>query len=377
MTKVLIVTNTPSNHDLVDMLFESIAVEMTEDQVAEETLEKRASREPFSTFSLHVSDVSFKLAKASLEQGQWPAPGQIRVEEFVNAFDYGDPAPTLAEKVACRMNQSAHPFMQQRNLLRISMRTAVLGRASGTPLRLTILLDNSGSMERIDRAEAVRRAFDLLAAQLGPQDQVTLISFARRPRLLADRMSGDQAAELSRLVDSTPSEGGTNLEEALRLALVKAREQKTEHAQSRVILLTDGAANLGNARPEDLARAVEVMRQDGIAFDACGVGAEGLNDEILESLTRKGDGRYYFLDRPEDADEGFAKQIAGSLRPAAMNVKVQVQFNAKRVGRYKLYGFDKHRPEEGGLSQRQRGRGGNGGGGGGQRDLSLRAPAGG
>jgi len=84
------------------------------------------------------------------------------------------------------------------------------------------------------------------------------------------------------------------------------------------------------------------MRQQGIAFDACGVGADGLNDEVLESLARKGDGRYYFLDRPEDADAGFARQIAGALRPAAKNVKVQVIFNPERVGKYRLYGFEKH-----------------------------------
>ena len=85
------------------------------------------------------------------------------------------------------------------------------------------------------------------------------------------------------------------------------------------------------------------MRQEGIAFDACGVGAEGINDRILESLTRKGDGRYYFLDRPEDADSGFVRQLAGALRPAARNVKVQIKFNPDRVISYKLTGFEKHR----------------------------------
>jgi len=48
------------------------------------------------------------------------------------------------------------------------------------------------------------------------------------------------------------------------------------------------------------------------------------------------------LDRPEDADEGFVKQLAGALRPAASNVKVQVKFNPKRVKNYKLLGFEKH-----------------------------------
>jgi len=64
---------------------------------------------------------------------------------------------------------------------------------------------------------------------------------------------------------------------------------------------------------------------------------------VLEALTRKGDGRYYVLDKPEDADEGFARQVAGALRPAARNVKVQVEFNPERVGGYKLFGFEKHR----------------------------------
>ena len=85
------------------------------------------------------------------------------------------------------------------------------------------------------------------------------------------------------------------------------------------------------------------MREAGIAFDAAGIGADGLNDEILEALTRKGDGRYYLLDKPEDADEGFARQIAGALRPAAKNVKVQIEFNPERVASYKLLGFEKHR----------------------------------
>ena len=153
-------------------------------------------------------------------------------------------------------------------------------------------------------------------------------------------------AKLADRMDSMPVEGGTNLEQALALGLEKAREQKLEGGQNRIILLTDGAANLGNADPKDLARLVGKMREERVAFDACGVGADGLNDEILEALTRKGDGRYYLLDRPEDADEGFAKQIAGALRPAARNVKVQVNFNPERVGRYKLYGFAKHLLQE-------------------------------
>ncbi|MCG8651813.1 MAG: von Willebrand factor type A domain-containing protein, partial [Pirellulales bacterium] len=331
------------NLALIDTLVQRSLEQVKKEQEALEKFEKSAADEPYSTFSLHVSDVSFKLARAALARGQWPEADKVRIEEFVNAMDYGDPLPSRGEKVACRIEQSIHPFLQQRNLMRVSMRTAAAGRASNTPLRLTFVLDHSGSMERVDRRETVRRAFALLAQQLKPIDQVTLISFARTPRLLADKVSGAQSLRLVQMIDQLPSEGGTNIEAALRLAFEKAREQRLEGAQNRIVLLTDGAVNLGNADPESLSQMVVAMRSAGIAFDAAGISAEGLNDEILEALTRQGDGRYYLLDSSEAADEGFVRQIAGALRPSASNVKVQIEFNPGRVSRYKLLGFEKHR----------------------------------
>jgi Mg-chelatase subunit ChlD len=304
--------------------------------------ETSAAAEAFSTFSLHVSDVSFKLAAAALARGEWPEAAKVRIEEFVNAFDYGDPLPGKGEKVACVVEQGIHPFLQQRNVLRVSMRTSAEGRATNTPLRLTFVLDNSGSMERIDRQQTVRRAFTLLSKQLTAIDQVTLFSFSRQPRLLAENVSGTESGKLVELMEQLPSEGGTNIEAALQLAFEKASSQQTPGAQNRIVLLTDGAVNLGNANPESLSQMVESMRAAGIAFDAAGISADGLNDEVLEALTRKGDGRYYLMDSGEAADDNFAQQIAGALRPSASNVKVQVEFNPKRVGQYKLLGFEKH-----------------------------------
>lgn len=312
-------------------------------QALPEPLEVQASEEPFSTFSLHVSDVSFRLAQAAMDRGQLPDADLVRPEEFYNGFDYGDAGPATGEKISCHIEQCAHPFLQQRNLVRIAMKVAASGRGASQPLRLTVLLDTSGSMEREDRAASIHRAFEVLASLLGPNDTVTLIGFARQPRLLAEEVAGADARKLAELVAHTPSEGGTNLEEALKLGGEMARRHYLAAAQNRIVLLTDGAANLGNADPGQLGAMIAKLRQGGIAFDACGVGAEGYNDDILEALTRKGDGRYYFLNSPEDADAGFARQLAGALHPAAQNVKMQVRFNPARVGRYRLIGFEKHR----------------------------------
>ena len=304
------------------------------------------AQQPVSTFSLHVSDVSFRLATAAvavLARGEHVTEPKIRAEEFYNAFDYGDPAPTPAEKVAARIEQSAHPFLQQRNFVRVAMKVASTGRGAGQPLRLTVLLDTSGSMEREDRVAAVRRAMAVLVSLLGPNDRLTLIGFARQPRLLAEDVPGDKAAAVLDAIARVPAEGGTNIEEALKLGGELARRHLTPDAQNRIVVLTDGAVNLGDAEPARLTAAVEALRNAGIAFDACGVGLEGAGDTVLEALTRKGNGRYYALDSAETADAAFARQLAGAFRPAAENVKLQVRFNPARVGHYRLIGFDEHR----------------------------------
>ena len=308
--------------------------------------EVQAAKSPVSTFSLHVSDASFLLVKAALESQGALDPAQVRPEEFYNAFDYGDPSPAISEKVSCRIEQAADPFRQQRNLVRIAMKVPATGREAAQPLRLTVLLDTSGSMEREDRAAAVRKAFEILVSLLGPNDRLTLVGFARRPRMLAEQVHGDQAGPLLEMIRRIPAEGGTNLEEALKLGSELAVRQFQQGAQNRIVLLTDGATNLGNADPARLASSVESIRQQDIAFDACGVGAGGIDDAVLEALTRKGGGRYYILDSPEAADAGFARQIAGALHPAAQNVKVQVRFNPARVGSYRLIGFENHRLQE-------------------------------
>ena len=156
----LVVRSTTSNLDLVAQVVDTVSKQA---EVAKETSamgEKDAATEGDSTFSLHVSDVSFKLAKAALEQGKWPET--VRVEEFVNAFSYGERVLEPNERVGVAMEQAAHPSLSQRNLLRVALQTAATGRGAGVPLRLTVVLDKSGSMERLDRAAAVNEAFRVL-----------------------------------------------------------------------------------------------------------------------------------------------------------------------------------------------------------------------
>lgn len=297
---------------------------------------------PFSTFSLNVSDVSFKLAAASLERGQLPDPASVRSEEFINAFDYRDPEPAAGAPIAFAWERAQDPFAHNRDLLRFSLKTAAAGRPAGRPLNLVLLLDNSGSMERADRVQIIREALRVLATQLQPQDKLSVVTFARTPRLFADGVAGDQAGGVFEQVGGLTPQGGTNLEEAMNLAYQTALRHYLGGGINRVVLLTDGAANLGEVNPATLQQKVEGYRKQGVALDCFGIGWEDYNDDLLEVLSRNGDGRYGFLNSPAEAASEFAGQLAGALQVAASDVKVQVEFNPRRVTAYRQIGYARH-----------------------------------
>ena len=296
----------------------------------------------FSTFSLNVSDASFKLAEASLRNGGLPDPAGIRSEEFINAFDYRDAEPAPGAPIGFAWERAGYPFAHHRDLLRFSVKTAAQGRQNGRPLNLVLLLDKSGSMERADRVEIIHQALRVLASQLQAQDTLSVVVFARTARLWVDGVPGNQAGGVANGLNSLTPEGGTNLEEAMKLAYATALRHYLANGENRVVLLTDGAANLGNVDPDMLKQKVEANRRQGIALDCFGVGWDGYNDNLMETLSRTGNGRYGFINTPEEAATEFAGKLAGALRVAASDVKVQVEFNPSRVAAYRQIGYAKH-----------------------------------
>ncbi|MGB0414728.1 MAG: YfbK domain-containing protein, partial [Coraliomargarita sp.] len=304
--------------------------------------EKQTREEPISTFSLNVSDVSFALAQAALENSRVPNPELIRSEEFLNSFDYGDPTPQPDEPVSLNWEMAEHPYAHGRQVVRFSLQTGAAGRSAGQSLNLNLLVDNSGSMQRPDRRAIMEQSLQSLKDKLQPNDQLNVVLFSRQPKLIANaRTPHEQQVAVDLALDYRP-EGGTNLEAGLDAAYANAQQNFDPAASNRVILMTDGAANLGEVNAPELAKKVIYNRKQGIALDAYGIGWDDYNDELLEEITRNGDGRYAFLNSAETAADDFAEKLAGSLRVAAADVKVQIVWNPGRVTAYRQVGYDLH-----------------------------------
>src|SRR5204863_10096724 len=167
------------------------------------------------------------------------------------------------------------------DLLRFSVKTAASGRQAGRPLNIVLLLDSSGSMERADRVRIVQECLKTLATKLRPEDRISVVAFARTARLWIDGLPGSQAGELPQRVGGLTPEGGTNLEDAMNVGYQTALRHFLANGVNRVVLLTDGAANLGDVEPESLKKKVEAHRKEGGALDCFGSGWDGLDDEVL------------------------------------------------------------------------------------------------
>jgi Ca-activated chloride channel family protein len=297
------------------------------------------AQQPFSTFSIDVDSAAYSLARNFLNQGQLPPAEAVRTEEIVNTFDYHDTPPAGA-LFAVRSECAPSPFGPGLQLLRIGVKARHLGREENRRAVLTFLIDTSGSMSTPDRLGLVKQALRLLVDRLAPDDLVALIQFDSHARLVLDYTRAADKARILQAIAAIQTSGSTNLEEGMRTAYECARRAYQPGAGNRVLILSDGAANLGSSTAEDILAVVAESRKQGIFCSVYGVGRGGYNDVMLEALANKGDGAYVYLDTIDEARRVFVDDLAATLNTVAADVKIQVEFNPARIKVYRQLGYE-------------------------------------
>jgi Ca-activated chloride channel family protein len=292
-----------------------------------------------STFGLDVDTGSYTLARSYLERGHLPPPEAIRVEEFVNFFDYRDPAPRRGEFT---LTAEAAPSPWQRGpryqLLRIGVRGRSISAAQRKDATLVFVVDVSGSMAREDRIQLVKQALHLLLDQLGAGDRVGLVVYGSQGRVLLEP-SGDLRA-VRRAIDRLSTGGSTNAEEGLLLGYQLARRHFRPESINRLVLCSDGVANVGNTGPESILARIGREAEDGIELTTVGFGMGNYNDVLMEQLADQGDGNYAYVDTLQEARRVFVENLTGTLQTIASDAKIQVEFDPQVVSRYRLLGYE-------------------------------------
>ncbi|MCE2393312.1 von Willebrand factor type A domain-containing protein [Candidatus Poribacteria bacterium] len=298
----------------------------------------------FSTFGMDVDTASYSVTRRYLRDGLLPPPEAVRVEEFVNAFDYDYEAP-LHDAFAVHIEGAPSKFGEGKRLqlLRIGIQGRVVPTENRKDAILTFVIDVSGSMAMENRLGLVKRSLRLLVGQLRPGDEVGIVTYGSRAKVLLPHTGVEGREEILWAIDSLAPEGATNAEEGLRIGYDLALKNARFGSINRVILCSDGVANVGETGHDSILREIRAHVEEGITLTTIGFGMGNFNDILMEQLANKGNGSYAYVDTLYEAKRIFVANLTGTLQVIARDAKVQVDFNPRVVSRFRLLGYENRR----------------------------------
>lgn len=315
-----------------DMFFEDYGVNPAVD----------AEDDNLSTFALDVDTGSYTVMRNYLNNGSLPPSESVRVEEYVNYFEQGYPDPPLHQAFGIYVDGGPSPFTQtdRYDMIRIGIQGFDVSDDERKDAALTFVIDISGSMDMDNRLGLVKQSLEMLVEQLHDNDTVSIVVYGSEARVVLEPTRGSDYRRILSAINKLEPEGATNAEAGLRLGYRMAMEAFMQDGINRVILCSDGVANVGETGPEAILDEIDHYVEEGITLTTVGFGMDNYNDTLMEQLADKGDGFYAYVDDRDEARKLFIDEITGTLQTIAMDAKVQVEFNPDVVRSYRLVGYE-------------------------------------
>jgi Ca-activated chloride channel family protein len=303
-----------------------------------------ATKEPLSTFSIDVDTASYsKLRQYVLENNVVPPASTIRIEEWLNYFDYQYPGPTGEDPFAAHMKLGDCPWNDKHKLVRVAIQAKKIANQERPKSNLVFLIDVSGSMADANKLPLVKQTLGLLTAQLREQDRVAIVVYAGASGCVLPSTSGARKDQILASINELQSGGSTNGGQGIELAYKIAKENFVPGGINRVILCTDGDFNVGVTGTDALVAMMQQQAKSNIFFTCLGYGIGNYNDAMMEQISNKGNGTYAMVDGQSEARRVMTEQLSGTLMTVAKDVKIQIEFNPAKVHSYRLIGYENRR----------------------------------
>ena len=293
-----------------------------------------------STFAIDVDTASYTVARKFVQDGNMPDPDSVRVEEFVNYFDYGYEAPEEGA-FAIHVEGSPSPFGGEKHwLLRVGLQGETVSEEARKDATLVFAIDVSGSMAREDRLGLVKESLRLLVGELRASDEVGIVIYGDVGSVLLEPTDGGEKSSIMRAIERLSPGGSTYVEDGLRIAYRMASERVQPGRVTRVLLLSDGVGNVGRTGSDSILKQIREHVDEGVTLTTVGFGMGNYNDILMEQLANDGDGMYHYVDSLTEARRVFVDNLVGTLQNIAKDTKVQVDFDPDVVRSYRLLGYE-------------------------------------
>lgn len=268
-------------------------------------------------------------------------PKEVVVEEYVNYHKHRLPLPKIGQGVAMdtRWGNDQISDAQREAVLQIGFTTTEVNeRTDLRPLNLSLVIDKSGSMAESDKMSRVKESLRTMIGKLRADDIVSIVVFDTDARVLFPATRIGNGYELRQAIDSIEPSGSTNLHGGLMLGYKEAQKNFQKGATNRVILLTDGIANVGTVEPNKIAAESSEFNGEGLDLSTIGVGLN-LNNDLLRTLAKSGRGLYHFISDYQDIDKVFVNEVQSLVSQVAKRAEVEVEYDSN-LQIQKIYGYN-------------------------------------
>ncbi len=195
-------------------------------------------------------------------------------------------------------------------------------RMERPPVNLVLVLDRSGSMSGDKIAKAREAAIEALR-RLNGRDRFALVAYDHQVETLVPSQSAANTAWIEERIRRIQPGGNTALFSAVSQGAAEVRRHLGRGYINRIVLLSDGLANVGPSNPSDLGRLGAALLKEGISVTTVGVGT-GYNEDLMAQLADRSDGNHYFVADSRDLPRIFAAELGDVLSTVARRVVIEI-----------------------------------------------------
>jgi Ca-activated chloride channel family protein len=296
--------------------------------------------EPLSTFGIDVDGAGYSNMRRYVTDGYLPPKDAIKLEEMINYFNYDLPEPSGDHPFSITTEVGNCPWNKRNKLVQICIKGKTVPKEDLPPSNLVFLLDVSGSMEDANKLPLLKQGFEMLVKELRPEDHVSIVTYAGSAGVVLPPTAGNKTEEILQALNNLSAGGSTAGGEGIQLAYKLADEYFDKDGNNRIILATDGDFNVGMSDDDALVELIEEKRDGGVFLSVLGFGEGNLQSSKMEKIADNGNGNYSYIDNILEAKKVLVSEFGGTLYTIAKDVKLQLEFNPKEVGSYRLLGYE-------------------------------------
>ncbi len=294
-----------------------------------------------TSISLNINSASYSNIRRFLNQKSQIPPDGVRIEEMLNYFNLNKISPgDNNNSFRIQTQLTTCPWNATSQLFFINIQAPKLNVTNAPPAKFIFLIDVSGSMDKDNRLPLVQSAFKFLINSLRAEDTVGIVTYGGFIGVALEPTSGAEKQKIDSVISSLHADGDTPGSQAIQTAYDLAEKIYNPNSNNRVILATDGDFNIGQTSDKELENIVSAHKDKGIYLTCLGTGMGNYKDSRLESLAKKANGNFAYIDNIQEAQKTMVAEFTKNMYAVANKAILHIHFNDTLVKKYRLIGYD-------------------------------------